>query len=1015
MNSFTSRLLSLVLLLAFFVAPLQMIAQTNSAVLPPQGPPPAGSTDYSPKPFPKDISLPASPVLLATVNITNTLLLSRRDNLLEIAFTLTNRTGIQTGVRYGVRLVTEGPKGQIVVDEQVFDDAITLVENDAVHKIITYTAPEFLSGVYDVYLTSSNESGFPFGATLVDAITLSAIKKGVVIDVKSCTTTDGVTAGAPLSQPAVVDIYQAVQLTCSAEYTGEKDLPAIASFETRYGTIYGNKLPPVPEGAESVTFSKGEGKFFSVLLPQQSKPGIYYTKMTLLAGPVVSNPIIVRTVVKGKVGVIDNVSFDKESYKKGDTALLSLIWHGTVDSPTATRESSKYLVQATIRSESGRGCAEQFSQVIPITATQPTSMSLSIDSSCRNPAVTVYLSDPEGKTVYDTKEFSINIEHEPIDKKIAFLIITFIFVLGGIAFAINRRMKHRFTSSTEVPNGPTPPTVAIALLIVLGSTVFTTSVHADTYQTYAYPTYDIIRSTVNINKVSTQSYAPGETIQATGEMINIPENYWSTTSYQVRMEVVNDNANTRGQYVWPVAQIIPTAPLGSYTTTNISPNQSTGLYTYSGHTAWPIGTPGPYSMQFRSTYYNTSYGYHLYAGDPYDIYYNIEATPANSVDIMGDQYGVVFNPGQFYEYAQNPAGSNLEYYTFKADLFGSFPYPSYMGWSFISGPSSYTGGYSHYYVEDKRETQVNNYGFSSPSWQPGTYRIQFTAMDTTGTWRYDYANLYLTAAAQSLPDVRPNTSMAPTYYNYGGAGPGLNYFPEARNSGPVATGASFSLFFQTATGANGTGTITDHPAVTIPALSPGQSWAVAYPAESGFPETEIFYLRYCVDKSAAGSAGVITEYNENDNCTPWGPGYNYVTQCSDKVDNEDTEDSLADENDPGCITGLGVYNSGDNDETDPYQCSDGVDNADPEDTLADSNDPGCRTNGVYDPSDNDETYVGPVYQCSDGVDNADDEDALADDKDPGCHSDGDAANEASYDPNDDDEDDKKKPIYIEVS
>jgi hypothetical protein len=46
-----------------------------------------------------------------------------------------------------------------------------------------------------------------------------------------------------------------------------------------------------------------------------------------------------------------------------------------------------------------------------------------------------------------------------------------------------------------------------------------------------------------------------------------------------------------------------------------------------------------------------------------------------------------------------------------------------------------------------------------------------------------------------------------------------------------------------------------------------------------------------------------------------------------------------------------------------------------------------------------------VPQCSDGVDNADPEDTVADADDPGCHTDGDAANAATYDPNDDDETD----------
>ena len=48
--------------------------------------------------------------------------------------------------------------------------------------------------------------------------------------------------------------------------------------------------------------------------------------------------------------------------------------------------------------------------------------------------------------------------------------------------------------------------------------------------------------------------------------------------------------------------------------------------------------------------------------------------------------------------------------------------------------------------------------------------------------------------------------------------------------------------------------------------------------------------------------------------------------------------------------------------------------------------------------------IAQVYQCSDDIDN--DKDELIDEKDPGCHSDGNADNSNSYDPKDDDEDNK---------
>jgi hypothetical protein len=233
------------------------------------------------------------------------------------------------------------------------------------------------------------------------------------------------------------------------------------------------------------------------------------------------------------------------------------------------------------------------------------------------------------------------------------------------------------------------------------------------------------------------------------------------------------------------------------------------------------------------------------------------------------------------------------------------------------------------------------------------------------------------------------------------------------------------------------------------------------------------------DQPLAGEAGTVICGNGGNSASwvahtvvlraaPAGPA-----QCSDNVDNNDPEDTLVDEDDPGCHTdgdpnNPGSYDPNDNDETNgpegppgdptcsdnidndgdglidqldpdcqepegppgdptcsdgvdndgdglidgddpdcvqPPECSDNVDNNDPEDTLVDEDDPGCHTDGdpnnpgSYDPTDNNETD-NAVPECSDNVDNNDAEDTLADEDDPGCHTDGDPNNPGSYDPND---------------
>jgi LPXTG-motif cell wall-anchored protein len=95
------------------------------------------------------------------------------------------------------------------------------------------------------------------------------------------------------------------------------------------------------------------------------------------------------------------------------------------------------------------------------------------------------------------------------------------------------------------------------------------------------------------------------------------------------------------------------------------------------------------------------------------------------------------------------------------------------------------------------------------------------------------------------------------------------------------------------------------------------------------------------------------------------------------------------------------------------QCSDGVDNDG--DGVIDARDPGCHSDNnannpdSYNPNDNDETdrRTGGSSdderdpQCSDGRDN--DGDGVIDSRDPGCHTDGNANNPDSFDPDDDSE------------
>ncbi len=85
------------------------------------------------------------------------------------------------------------------------------------------------------------------------------------------------------------------------------------------------------------------------------------------------------------------------------------------------------------------------------------------------------------------------------------------------------------------------------------------------------------------------------------------------------------------------------------------------------------------------------------------------------------------------------------------------------------------------------------------------------------------------------------------------------------NAGATTTGSSFQSFFQRASGANGTGTITDLPSTTTPALGVSGSVSAVVSQTLG---AGTYSFRLCADKSASTSLGTIDEgSNEGNNCS----------------------------------------------------------------------------------------------------------------------------------------------------
>jgi hypothetical protein len=352
--------------------------------------------------------------IVATVNIEDAKIVSQKGNIFKISFTLSNREGLQTGVKYGVKLFSD--TGKYLADEKVYEESLTLYENSKVEKEITYVAPSVLSGSYTVYLASNNENNFPFGIVEVGKAKLVASIKGIEIQNTSCyLQVVGEVGNTHYSLiKSTIDIAQNEQLrlTCTAVNKANTSMTVVPYYETHYFSAYGKVAPQEGGDYKSITFAKGEKKTFSVILPKSNTAQFYNLKIGLLSSDTSSNFVSVGYIIRGVSGAIQKISLDKNYYKGGDKGEMTVLWYAS-SGDLFTRSKSKVgippnaLLSAIMVNEEGRDCINSINKQ-PLTRDTEdsfTHIAFNIKTTCMNPKVKATLTDESGR-VLDQKEFA---------------------------------------------------------------------------------------------------------------------------------------------------------------------------------------------------------------------------------------------------------------------------------------------------------------------------------------------------------------------------------------------------------------------------------------------------------------------------------------------------------------------------------------------------------------------------------------------------------------------------------
>ena len=400
------------------------------------------------------VDFPAAPkpTTLATVNIVDYKITSQKNNTFNISFVLSNGVGVQSGVKYGVQLLGSNTSGQYIADEKVYSDSLSLSENSNLPKSIVYTAPSMLSGSYDLFLVSKNESGFPFAQVSLGKVTLKS-SSGLEIIQSSCF----IQVVGEKNEPhynafQTIDIVknETLRLTCNAKNSTNKNLSVKPFFETFNRTSYGSVAPQVGGDTQSISFKSKEQKSFFVKLPISEVAQLYNMNIKLEEGNIISNTVNIEYLLHGVNATIVNLSLDKDGYLKGDKAILSLVYSSLVNNLEGGRVStndtlSNFVVKATITNKDGQECMSPISKnIIFDIKNSILEIPISITTDCINPKTSISISDDNGNTL-DQKDFLVTtsgaVQASKNSGPSSLTYLYGIILVAGIAFYLMKMRK----------------------------------------------------------------------------------------------------------------------------------------------------------------------------------------------------------------------------------------------------------------------------------------------------------------------------------------------------------------------------------------------------------------------------------------------------------------------------------------------------------------------------------------------------------------------------------------------
>lgn len=160
--------------------------------------------------------------------------------------------------------------------------------------------------------------------------------------------------------------------------------------------------------------------------------------MSLKSDTISSNNISFNYSIKGVNATIQNITLDKESYSKGDTAKINILWLSSLSNTT----NSSFLFEMKMK-EGYNNCIKPVSKVLNTNENNFLTLEESIISVCKNPTIKAVIKDSSTGKILSEKEFvfSSQVEKEVKEYVYYVIFIGLLIVLGLSNYFIKLKNK----------------------------------------------------------------------------------------------------------------------------------------------------------------------------------------------------------------------------------------------------------------------------------------------------------------------------------------------------------------------------------------------------------------------------------------------------------------------------------------------------------------------------------------------------------------------------------------------